>query len=77
MLADLMWVVTAASVIGVVLNNLKRRECFVIWIATNTVWMVYDWRIGARAQAAMFALYLALSICGLVMWSWKTNEKKG
>ena len=69
MTGDLMWIVTAASVTGVVLNNLKRRECFVIWIATNTVWMVYDWKIGARAQAAMFALYLALSIWGLVMWS--------
>lgn len=66
-----------ASVIGVVMNNMKRRECFVIWIATNTVWMVYDWRIGARAQAAMFALYLVLSVWGLAMWSRKDKKATG
>ncbi len=68
-MGDLTWLVTAASVAGVILNNLKHRGCFVIWIVTNSIWMVYDFTIGAQAQAAMFALYLGLSIWGLVKWS--------
>jgi len=49
-MGDLTWLVTAASVAGVILNNLKHRGCFVIWIVTNSIWMVYDWKIGARAS---------------------------
>ncbi len=71
MTGGLMWFVTAASIAGVVLNNYRRRECFMIWIVTNTVWMVYDFMIGAMAQAAMFALYIVLSVWGLIKWSRK------
>lgn len=64
-----MWAVTVMSIIGVVLNTYKRKECFVIWIGTNSVWMVYDWHIGAHEQAAMMGVYLLLSVWGLVMWA--------
>jgi len=64
-----MWFITALSLVGVVLNIYKRSECFAIWAVTNTAWMVYDYRLGAHSQAALFAMYLILALWGLWKWS--------
>ena len=57
------------SIAGVILNIKKRRECFVIWAFTNFAWMIYDFMIGAYAQAALFAVYFVLAIWGLCEWA--------
>lgn len=62
------WIITGLSIAGVVLNIYCRRECFLIWTVTNGAWMVYDWSIGAKAQATLFAVYLVLAIWGLLKW---------
>lgn len=75
-----MWIITLLSITGVILNIRKHAACFVIWGITNTAWFVYDLRIGAYPQAAVFAVYLALSIYGLFKWTyeWRTeNETEG
>jgi nicotinamide riboside transporter PnuC len=66
-----MWVVTGLSLIGVVLNIYKRKECFLIWAVTNFAWMVYDWQIKAYEQATLFGVYFILAIWGLVKWHQK------
>ena len=63
-----MWIVTILSLAGVVLNIHKKRMCFIIWAFTNFAWMVYDWRIGAREQAALMFVYFCLAIWGLIKW---------
>lgn len=63
------WVITALAMLGTVLNILRLRWCFVVWIITNGYWAVYDWSIGATAQAVLFAVYFALAVWGLVRWS--------
>lgn len=60
--------ITILSLIGVVLNIKKRKECFLVWGFTNFVWMVYDFRIGAKEQAFLFFVYFLLAIYGLVEW---------
>jgi len=35
---DWTWLLTVASLVGVVLNIRKDRRCFAIWIATNAGW---------------------------------------
>jgi hypothetical protein len=67
----MMWLLAAAAIAGVVLNNFRRRECFLIWMVTNATWMIYDWSLGAQAQAAMFGVYLGLSIWGWFQWGKK------
>ncbi len=42
MLSNLMWIVTAASLVGVVMNIKKLRVCFFIWLFTNSLWCAYD-----------------------------------
>lgn len=70
--SDLMWGVTCASLVGVVANVYKLRWCFAVWAVTNATWAIYDYRIGANAQAALQAVYFGLSIWGL--WKWKATK---
>lgn len=69
-----MWFVTSMSLLGVVLNIYKRKECFIIWACTNFIWCVYDFSIGAIEQSALFAVYFALAIWGLIKWNTVTNK---
>lgn len=66
------WLLTILSVVGVVLNIRQDRRCFYIWAVTNSSWMVIDWRKGIYEQAALFAVYLGLSVWGY--WSWKRKS---
>ena len=67
------WLVTAFSLLGIVLNIRKNRLCFVVWFTTNTAWCVIDLHHGVYAQAALMATYAALSVWGL--WSWRTQKE--
>lgn len=62
------WLLTLFSLIGVILNIHKRRECFIIWSVTNASWAIYDFRIGAVAQGWLFTVYFALAVWGLFKW---------
>lgn len=64
----LMWGVTITSLVGVVANIKKKWWCFAIWLFTNSVWMVYDYTIGAYAQSALFAVYVVLAVYGIYEW---------
>ncbi len=67
-LSQAMWIVTGASIIGTVANIKKYRWCFGVWLFTNTTWMLYDYHIGATAQAALFSVYVCLAIWGIYEW---------
>ena len=68
MVLDPMWLVTVASLVGTVANIKRLRWCFLIWFVTNIVWTVYDWRLGAPAQAALGAVYVGLAVWGFYAW---------
>lgn len=68
MISSLMWGVTVLAIVGVVLNIKKRKECFYVWVFTNSAWMVYDYWMGAMAQAALFAVYVGLAVWGILEW---------
>ena len=63
-----MWLITIFSLIGTILNIKKKRICFWIWLFTNATWCVYDFRIGAYAQSALFLVYTGLALWGIVEW---------
>ena len=62
------WVLTILSLIGVVLNIKKRKECFYIWGATNFGWVFIDYQAELYAQSFLFAIYFFLAIWGLYAW---------
>jgi len=65
------WLLTGLSIIGVILNIHKRREGFLVWMVTNTSWMIIDFAHGLPAQGALFGVYLVLSIVGWFKWGKK------
>ncbi len=71
-----MWGITILSIIGVILNIQKRKECFIIWAFTNFAWMVYDLSIGATAQGVLMLVYFILAIWGLIKWH-DDNRREG
>jgi hypothetical protein len=62
------WIITAFSLAGVVLNIYKKPSCFIIWAFTNSAWAIYDYCHGLYAQGALFTVYFALAIWGLIKW---------
>jgi nicotinamide riboside transporter PnuC len=63
-----MIIITGLSLFGVVLNIYKRKECFLVWMVTNFVWMIYDWQMGAKEQALLFFIYFIFAIFGFIEW---------
>jgi nicotinamide riboside transporter PnuC len=63
-----MWLVTAGSLIGTILNIKKKRICFVIWLVTNALWTAYDLYIKNYPQAGLFAVYVVLAVWGIIAW---------
>ena len=66
------WLLTILSLIGVVLNIRKRRECFYIWGATNFGWVIIDYQAGLYAQSFLFIIYFILALWGI--YEWRHNE---
>jgi len=70
----LSWLVTAAAIVGVLLNNAKRRACFLVWMGSNAASAIIHaaaWTHGADGMAAMVArdmVFLALAVAGWVQW---------
>lgn len=62
------WALTVLSVIGTVLVIKKKKTDFHFWIVTNIGWALVDFAAGLPAQAALFAVYLAVSLYGLYEW---------
>lgn len=75
MIADLMWIVTIASLVGVVLNIKKKRLCFIVWLCTNSLWCIYDFYIKSYAQSLLFLIYVGLAIYGIYEWRVSKDKK--
>jgi nicotinamide riboside transporter PnuC len=60
------WLVAGASLVGVVLNIRRRRECFFVWAVTNASWTIVDVYHGISSQAALQAVYFCLALWGIV-----------
>lgn len=62
------WLITVASIIGVIANIYKKRWCFGVWLVTNFLWMVIDFSKGLYSQSFLFFVYFCLSVWGLIQW---------
>ena len=62
------WLLAVVSLVGTYLNIKKQKICFVIWGVTNALWVLYDFSIGAIAQAALMLSYFVLAVHGFYEW---------
>lgn len=67
----MIWALTILSLVGVVLNILKKRSCFLIWGISNASWAVIDFKKDIPAQGWLFAIYLLIAVWG--WFSWREN----
>jgi len=62
------WLLTILSLIGVIFNIKKKRICFLIWMCTNFLWMIIDFKKGIPEQGCLFAIYTGLAVWGWFSW---------
>ena len=71
---NLWWLVTFASLAGVVLNIKKKQSCFIVWAGTNFMWMIRNWQLESYEQTALKGVYFLLSLWGIYEWSPKAQD---
>ena len=65
-------VATVAAIIGVILNNHRRRTCFIVWLGSNGITLSVHLALGVYSLAARDAAFLALAVHGWFQWGRKT-----
>lgn len=76
-MAIVTWIVSGLALLGTVLNAEQKRAGFWLWLGTNAFWCIYDFKIGAYAQSALFFAYFLLAIRGLIVWKRKEVKNVG
>ncbi len=71
-----LWVLTALSLLGVVLNIRKDRRGFALWMVTNASWAYIDFKSGLIEQAVLFAVYFLLAVWGWFNWGGSNGNRK-
>jgi len=68
------WIVTAACLVGTVLNVKKIKYCFHIWTVANLLWLAYDLYTGLYSRAVLDAVQLGFAIWGIAAWGKKEGR---
>jgi nicotinamide riboside transporter PnuC len=76
MLTVISWILTILSVIGAIRNAQGKIDGFIIWLVSNSGWVVYDIVTHQPAQIALFSIYTVITIYGLYKWC-KLKQLKG
>ncbi len=70
------YIVTVITIIGTIANSFQKWWCFIIWIATNTFWIIYNLAIKEYQQAIIYFVNDITSIIGIINWRRKDKEMK-
>jgi nicotinamide riboside transporter PnuC len=61
-------IATVLAVTGVVLNNRRRRSCFLLWLLSNTLTAAIHAHAGIWSLCARDVIFVALAVEGLWLW---------
>jgi len=75
MLEYLFYSMTVLAIIATYLNTKKKKICFVLWIFTNTTFLIQSVYLKAWNLALLYLIYLGLAFYGLREWSIKISEE--
>lgn len=70
-----LWCNTILAIIGTFLNAKRVRFGFIIWMVTNTVFVVNNLIIKSYPQAALFGVYFVLAVFGWISWGKEAKAK--
>lgn len=65
------WIITAVALAGVVLNNRRRRACFIVWMFSNVGSSLLHAQAGMTALTVRDLSFLALAVHGWFAWGRK------
>jgi len=66
-------IATVLAVSGCVMNNRRRRVCFVLWIVSNVICCGLHYQAEMWSLMARDVIFSALAIEGWILW----NKRKG
>lgn len=61
----ILFITMILALLGAYLNSIGKKEGFLVWILTNSIFMMHNYLIGQWQQALLFACYLFLAAFGL------------
>jgi len=65
---------TVIAIAGVILNNHRRRECFLLWLGSNSLTLAVHLAVGLYAMSVRDMIFIALAVHGWIMWGRKAKE---
>ena len=68
---------TVIAIAGVILNNHRRRECFIVWFGSNILTLSVHLYVGLWAMSGRDLIFIGLAIDGWIRWSKKTPKREG
>ena len=68
MLETIGTIATVIAILGVVLNNRRKRACFLLWLASNALSAGIHVSVGVWSLVARDVIFLALAVEGLWLW---------
>ena len=71
------WTATAVALLGVWLNNRRRRACFLLWLISNAITVGIHAGAGMWAMAARDGAFFVMAIHGWWLWGPKSGRANG
>jgi nicotinamide riboside transporter PnuC len=65
---------TVIAITGVILNNHKQRECFLLWLGSNSLTLAVHLYAGLYAMSVRDAIFIYLAVDGWRRWKGKATE---
>ena len=62
---------TVIAIAGVILNNHRRRSCFILWLGSNSLTLLVHLVVGLWAMSIRDAIFIYLAIDGWYRWKGK------
>lgn len=69
-----MWTTTAIALLGTYMNAQMKRNGFILWMFSNSVFCIWNLTIEQYAQSFLFGIYLLFAVFGYVNWGKKKDE---
>lgn len=66
-----MWVFVGLSLVGNILVIKKNWLGYVLWLITNSAWILYNIYLQVYSQAVLFTIYNILALYGIYIWRFK------
>ena len=63
---------TIIAVIGVVMNNHRKRACFIVWLVSNSIALAIHLDANILSLAVRDLIFLCLAVDGWRRWSKET-----